>query len=153
MKVLIVTRHKALVEYIRQVAGPEAETWEVRSHVTREEISDPFRWHIVIGVLPISLAVYADMVVEIPLNLKPEDRGKELSLPEMRERIAGKARAYSVRYAGEWDEDWQEDAKEREAWCRRHASWVMSMRDLIEEEAKADRERAAKRGSDDSQYG
>jgi len=82
---------------LRQVAGPEAADWEVRQHVTVADV----RGRIVIGVLPLVLAAEAALVVEIPLVLHPEDRGRELSLMEMRERVTGPAVAYTVTRVGE----------------------------------------------------
>lgn len=88
---LVVTRHPALVEYLRE-RGLVDETTPVVSHVT-----DPseIEGKVVAGVLPLHLAAACYAVVEIPLALAPEDRGRELSIERLRE-IAGEPRVFSV---------------------------------------------------------
>lgn len=89
---IVVTRHPALVEYLQE-KGLVGEDVEVLSHVSDPE--NELRGKIVAGVLPLHLAAHCVAVIEVPLNLTPEDRGKELSLERVRE-IAGPARAWSV---------------------------------------------------------
>ncbi len=88
---IVVTRHKALVELLRE-RGIIDEAATVLEHVT-----DPAQiaGQDVIGVLPLSLAAGAASVTEIPLALTPDDRGKELSIERLRE-IAGEAATYTV---------------------------------------------------------
>lgn len=87
---VVVTRHPALVALLRErgLVGPDA---DVREHVTPADVEGRH----VIGVLPLSLAVHAASVTEIPLALLPGDRGIELSLDRLRE-IAGPAMTYMV---------------------------------------------------------
>ena len=87
---LIVTRHKALVEYIREIGLAPAGT-RVISHASVEDVKN----EVVIGVVPYSLGCHAYSVTEIPLTLTKEMRGKELDIETLR-RIAGKPRTYHV---------------------------------------------------------
>ena len=88
---VIVTRHPAFVDLLRErglIYGTEPSI----EHASADEV----RGRHVIGVLPLSLAVEAESVTEIPLSLTPEDRGKELDLERLRQ-IAGPPRTYVVR--------------------------------------------------------
>jgi len=89
---VVVTRHPALLEYLREL-GMVGEDCEVLTHVSSPE---QIRGKEVIGVLPLRLAAEAFSVVEVPLDLPPELRGKELSLEELR-RYAGAPKRYRVR--------------------------------------------------------
>lgn len=95
MKMVIITRHPALIEHIRQTM-PDVADAEVLTHV---DDPDQVRYAHVIGVLPLHLAAEADLITEIPLALDLHDRGKELSLERLRE-IAGEPRTYTVRFMG-----------------------------------------------------
>ena len=88
---LVVTRHKALVTYLRE-RGLIEDWVEVLSHVEDPSVLDGA---IVVGVLPFHLAARCRAIIEIPLDLSPEDRGKELSLSRLRE-IAGDPVMYRV---------------------------------------------------------
>ncbi len=88
---IVVTRHKALVEYIREL-GLIDDQVKVISHATADDVRDKD----VIGILPLSLAAEANSVTEVPLSLTPDMRGKELSLEEVRE-IAGNPCTYVVK--------------------------------------------------------
>src|SRR5690606_40833545 len=87
---LIVTRHAALVDYLRELGVDDSTP--VKSHVSADDV----RGRHVCGVLPMHLAAEAASVTEIPLALTPEDRGQELSIDRIRE-IAGDPRTYFVR--------------------------------------------------------
>lgn len=87
---VVVTRHPALVELLRELGMIEDDTL-ILSHASEEDLQGKD----VIGVLPLHLAAVAHTVTEIPLVLKPEDRGQELSLARMRE-VAGKPRTFTV---------------------------------------------------------
>ena len=87
---IVVTRHPALVEYLRET-GVISDDTPVLLHATPDDI----RGKHVIGILPLSLAALADKVTEIPLSLTPEMRGRELSLEEVRE-IAESPVTYKV---------------------------------------------------------
>jgi hypothetical protein len=91
MRTIIVTRHPALVALLQE-RGLVPAGAEVIPHV---ESPDSIRGCRVIGVLPLHLAASAAEVVEVPLSLSPEDRGKELSIERLRD-IAGAPRRYRV---------------------------------------------------------
>ena len=95
---IVVTRHSALVEYLQEQDMIDEGT-PVLSHV-----DDPaqIEGQHVIGVLPLSLAVLASQVTEIPLALTPDDRGQELDLARVRE-IAGEPRTYQVYDRAKWE--------------------------------------------------
>lgn len=88
---IIVTRHKALVTYLREISLVDDDV-KVITHATPDDV----RGKDVIGVLPLSLACLANSVTEVPLALTPDMRGKELSLDEMRV-IVGKITTYNVK--------------------------------------------------------
>lgn len=87
---IIVTRHPALVEYLREI-GLIPDGALVIAHATPDDV----RGQHVIGVLPLSLAALAECVTEVPLALGLEHRGRELSLDEVR-AMAGEPRTYRV---------------------------------------------------------
>lgn len=92
--VVIVTRHKALLEYILEqdvLTNLNEDTW-VLTHV-----SDPqeIRGKIVVGVLPLHLAAEAAEVWEYPMDIPKELRGQELSLDQVKQ-YAGPLRKYKV---------------------------------------------------------
>jgi putative CRISPR-associated protein (TIGR02620 family) len=88
---VVVTRHKALVEFLIETKRIPAET-PVLSHVTSKDVEDKH----VIGVLPLHLAALAATVTEVPLDIPAELRGKELDLEQVRQ-FAGDPVKYSVR--------------------------------------------------------
>ena len=87
---VIVTRHLALVEHLRLI-GIATDTSCVIPHATREDVEGKD----VVGVLPLSLACYANSITEIPLSLPLELRGKELSIEDV-QRFAGVPVTYRV---------------------------------------------------------
>lgn len=87
---LVVTRHPALIDYLREINLINAET-PVLEHVSVEDIRDKN----VIGVFPLHLASMAKTVTEIPLDLPQELRGQELTLEQVRQ-YAGAPVAYKV---------------------------------------------------------
>lgn len=127
---IVVTRHPALVEYlVEQKIIPGATEFDggiaycpacgtdiaheahhhtlpthcpicvrVIAHATRDDV----RGQDVIGVLPMSLASYAKTVTEIPMNIPPELRGKELTLSQVRE-FAGPPETFVVQTLREWN--------------------------------------------------
>ena len=92
-EVVIVTRHKALVDLLAEL-GIHG---EVIPHASPEQI----RGKVVVGVLPLNLAALAAEVITPVLDLRPEDRGRELTLAETRERFRG-LRRYRVEDLGEY---------------------------------------------------
>jgi len=91
---LVVTRHPALTLLIQE-KGLISDQTPVVSHVTENDV----RGKHVVGVLPLRLAALAASVTEIPLDLSPEDRGRELDLARVRE-IAGDPVTYQVHRLG-----------------------------------------------------
>jgi len=90
---VVVTRHAALVEYLRERYPALVNGADVLTHV--ENPARQIEGRVVVGVLPMHLAAWARLVVEIPLALGIEDRGRELDLARVRE-IAGEPVAYTV---------------------------------------------------------
>jgi len=90
VETVVVTRHPALVEYLREegLISPDVQVIE---HATAEDV----RGKRVFGILPLHLAVEAEEVVHIPLDLPPEARGRELTIEEVR-RYAGAPVTYVV---------------------------------------------------------
>lgn len=79
MPLLIVTRHQPTVEWLKT----KGVTGEVVSHVHNPE---QVKGRIVVGNLPFHLASEARAIGSIELvKLRPEQRGKELSVEEMEE--------------------------------------------------------------------
>ena len=89
--IIVVTRHKGLVDYLL-AEGMITRGTKVVSHASEEDV----RGKDVIGVLPLHLAAQAASVTEVPLALTPEMRGVELAEPDVR-RVAGDPRTYIVR--------------------------------------------------------
>ena len=87
---LIVTRHPALVEYLKEI-GLADDDVEVIEHATPDAVTGKN----VCGVLPHSLSCLCESFTEVPLNLTPELRGKELDLDMIR-KIAGDPVTYKV---------------------------------------------------------
>lgn len=87
---VIVTRHAALVEYLREI-GLAEEGIRVIPHATENDVRDM----VVGGVLPLHLAASAARVIEIPLDLTPQMRGVELTIEDVR-RVAKPPVEYSV---------------------------------------------------------
>lgn len=90
MAKVIVTRHAALVDYLVE-KGLISDSDQVVAHADESTV----RGKHVIGVLPLRLAAHAASITEIPLDLTPGDRGKELTLDRVRE-IAGAPVTYRV---------------------------------------------------------
>ena len=93
MGTIVVTRHASLAALLRE-RGVIAEDARVIAHATPDDV----RGARVIGVLPLALAALAESITEIPLTLTPEQRGRELTLDELR-ACAGPATTYRVRVA------------------------------------------------------
>ena len=97
MEKLIVTRHPALVEVLKEDFGIEG---EVLSHV-----SDPsvLKGRDVYGVLPVNLAAECRSFTMLALNLPPELRGVELDAAQVREHLEG-VETYVVLTRVRWNE-------------------------------------------------
>jgi len=79
MDYTVVTRHTALVAYLIELGLITSET-PVVAHATKENVLNKD----IIGVLPLHLAAWANTVSEVPLNLTPDMRGRELTIDEVR---------------------------------------------------------------------
>lgn len=90
--ILVVTRHSALIGYLREQALIGAEV-RVVSHATPDDV----RGQDVIGILPLRLAALAETVTEVELEVPEELRGRELSLDHIREYARGVRRYRVVR--------------------------------------------------------
>lgn len=90
-KKIMITRHGALVEYAREIGLIDEET-EIIPHCADPE---QIRGKTVIGPLPLHLAAEAEAIINIPLKLDPADRGRELSLEEVRQK-ADKPQKYRI---------------------------------------------------------
>lgn len=82
--IVIVTRHKALVEFLIN-SGKINATDSVIEHAKEADIKGKH----VIGVLPLSLAAKALSVTEATLNIPFELRGKELTLEDVEKCFCG----------------------------------------------------------------
>lgn len=91
-EIVVVTRHKGMVDYLVYMGYIPSDA-NVISHVTDSSI---LKGKTVWGVLPHSLSSLCSVFCEVPLNLPPEFRGKELSMEEM-SRFAGPAKCYQVK--------------------------------------------------------
>ena len=93
---IVVTRHKALVQYLKE-QGLIDENTQIVSHIDNPDI---IKNKIVLGVLPHSLSCLTKEYWEISLNLPPELRGKELSVEDIKKYSKGLKR-YIVIVSGE----------------------------------------------------
>ena len=87
---IVVTRHPALVAYLREI-GLINEAAEVVSHATADQV----RGRIVYGILPLHLAAEARSVVHIPLAIPPGLLGQRLTCEQIR-HFAGPPEVYRV---------------------------------------------------------
>jgi putative CRISPR-associated protein (TIGR02620 family) len=88
---LVVTRHKSLVQYLKE-KGLTSQEMAVVEHATEEVV----RGKHVCGVLPHNLSSFCKSFTEIPLALPQELRGKELTIKEVR-KYAKEPVTYIVR--------------------------------------------------------
>ena len=98
---LVVTRHPALVEYLREI-GLVIGQVEVHEHVTPQMVLGRH----VCGVFQHSLSCLREIFTEIPLDLPQELRGAELTLDQVRnkdERFARKADPFTSFYGEKED--------------------------------------------------
>ena len=97
MQKLVVSRHKALVDYLKE-RGYVDESVEVLSYARVEDVQGKH----VFGILPYWLASRAEMLTEIMMRVPQDKRGVELTLDEIR-FYATRARTYTVREVGSSD--------------------------------------------------
>ena len=82
---LIITRHKGLVEFLVN-KGFDVKNSDVIAHVTDPRILDG---KVVVGVLPVALAIRCETFIEVALNMPVEMRGKELTAEQTNEYCTG----------------------------------------------------------------
>jgi putative CRISPR-associated protein (TIGR02620 family) len=111
MQKLVVTRHAALVAYLKEV-GLVDDNVVVLPHVKPEDVEGRH----VVGVLPLRLAALAASVTEVQLDLPQELRGVELTLDQVRQ-YAGKPEAFVVRLKAD-------DDKLQSNYCDLEALWL-----------------------------
>ena len=85
MRKIVVTRHGPLVDLLLEEGVIREGDYVVVPHASPADI----RGQVVVGVLPLALAALAKEVIAPVLDLRPEDRGRELTLSELRERYRG----------------------------------------------------------------
>jgi len=81
METVIVTRHKALIEYLKEIELISGQESVVSGNATPDDV----RGKHVVGVLPNFLAASAACLTEIPLRVPAELRGQELTVAQVRE--------------------------------------------------------------------
>ena len=91
MKKLVVTRHKALFDYLLEQNLIGKDTDNI-SHASIEDV----RGKHVYGVLPYWLSSKAELYTEVQLRIPYEKRGKELTIEEIR-FYALKPKTYRVK--------------------------------------------------------
>jgi putative CRISPR-associated protein (TIGR02620 family) len=104
-KTIVVTRHAGLIQYLLEIQLITKDD-EIVAHATKENVLNKD----VVGVLPLSLARWANTVTEVPLNLPQELRGTELNVEAVRS-YAGKPVSYVVRTEDEYVESMIATAK------------------------------------------
>ena len=87
---IVITRHPALVQLLIENRLVN-EVVQVISHATPDTVMGKD----VIGILPNKLAALANTLTEIPLDITPELRGKELDIETLR-KIAGAPVTYKI---------------------------------------------------------
>ena len=90
IETVIVTRHPALVTYLRDTYGI---TGTVVGHISKEYA----RNRNIIGNVPLHIACAANAVATLELDIPPELRGVELSIEQVREFAKG-LEWYKVRH-------------------------------------------------------
>ncbi len=91
MRPIVITRHAALVAYLRERGIVDADV-DVVPHCDDPEM---LRGRVVIGPIPMHLAAIARSVVHVPMGIPPELRGVELTLEQVRQ-YAGPPEEYAV---------------------------------------------------------
>ena len=82
---LVITRHAGLIEFLKN-RGFDLNDTQAVAHVTDPAILDN---KVVVGVLPVSLAVRCDVFIEVALDMPAEMRGKELSAEQTEQYCKG----------------------------------------------------------------
>lgn len=79
MNKLVVTRHPAMVQYLKEI-GIVTKNVEVVTHASEDLVTD----RDVVGVLPHSLSCLTRTFTEVPLFVPAELRGTELTIDQIR---------------------------------------------------------------------
>ena len=83
--VVVVTRHPALIQYLVESEIIDKETPVITGNA---DISDIKGRHV-IGILPLKLAAYAASITEVSLDIPFDQRGKELTIDQIRKYTTG----------------------------------------------------------------
>jgi len=83
-KTVVVTRHAALVDLLRD-RGIIPENATVVEHATPEVVKDK----VVVGILPLHLAVLAKEIIAPEIDTPPDARGRELTREELERYFRG----------------------------------------------------------------
>ena len=124
METVIVTRHPALVEVLRELGH----VGKVITHATLEDV----KGKVVVGVLPMYLAAQTVMFGEISLTLTAEQRGKELSVEEVKAAMTT-IQWYIVNTEAQYD-----SVLEDAVMCGLQGSGVMKIREYVNHRFKHD---------------
>ena len=87
---VVITQHEALLDYLKEIGLIDGNE-KVISHASQEDV----KGQDVIGILPLHLAVLANTVTTVPLNIPPDMRNQELSLEDIYE-LAGDIQTFRV---------------------------------------------------------
>ena len=90
MNKVVVTRHKALVKYLKDKGLIDKDTIVIE-HATADDV----KGKDVIGVLPMGLAALAESVTVVDMDVPADKRGKELDLEDIYLYVTG-IRKYKV---------------------------------------------------------
>jgi hypothetical protein len=94
---VVVTRHPALVEYLREL-GWVTDGVRIIEHAVLEDVAGKRT----AGVLPLWLAAETEWHMEVPLELPAEMRGKELTLADVRQYSRGLMFYRVTRFCNHW---------------------------------------------------
>jgi CRISPR-associated protein Csx16 len=92
---LLVTRHKALAEVLRERPELDLSEAKVIDHATAADVEGK----VVVGVLPLRLAALTRRFFELSLDLPADLRGKELTADQLRQYMTGLEEYLVVRCA------------------------------------------------------
>ncbi len=90
-EIIVITRHPALVEVLKELA-PEVANAKVLAQATAADVAGKH----VYGVLPLHLAALAEKVTTVTLIVPPELRGVELSVEQVRQFMSKDLATYRV---------------------------------------------------------
>ena len=90
---IVITRHKAFVEYLLLKRIIKEGEYRVIPHASPQDLKDK---EVITSGLPLHLAALCRKVTIVALNLPPEKRGKELALEDMKKYAIG-IKSYTVK--------------------------------------------------------